>query len=344
MNKKKLLSIGISVILILGIVGGVFIAKSHKSVNKEPEVKTGKTKDTTDYEKIYKVTEEQIAEAILTDEERADFTSRLEKMNVKKLSKTDRKDLKALATEVQDKFNASNEILETEMSTFAASIPQGTENYEADFLQKQYMILGEVATLKENEQYQSAYNMFLDIENAIKDYLLEHTGEEIVIVNQVEANTSSKPAANKNNTNTNTAASNTNGNNNAGSANVTGNTTVNNSNSNSANTGNTSSSNNTPTPTPTPTPSQPSTPTPAPSTPPSTPVSGSDSLAQQIVGELTYGPDGNLDAATKSRIRTYCNQVEAEYAASPESSTMDIFDWTAEHGYYAYSVYYTWIY
>lgn len=229
-KKHMIIAIASAAVVATGAVTGGIVYHNHQTkqaaIVAEKE-KTQEKKDASEYQQMFKTAQEQLAEAILSDEERAAYTEDLLKFEKDAYSDKEKTSLKKLAKEISQKFDESEEILNDEMKAYSDALPKDI-TFADEFTAEQFSALGEVKTLMKEQKYQSAYNKFIGIETSVTAYLNDQ-GKEIVVA---EENTNSKAAERKAALKKSAAASN------AISSNTTASTTG--GNNNTFNTGNTS--------------------------------------------------------------------------------------------------------
>lgn len=223
-KKHMIIAIASAAVVVTGAVTGGIVYHNHQTkqaaITAEKE-KAQEKKEASEYQQMFKTAQEQLAEAILSDEERAAYTEDLLKFEKDAYSDKEKTSLKKLAKEISQKFDESEEILNDEMKTYSDALPKDV-TFADEFTAEQFSALGEVKTLMKEQKYQSAYNKFIGIETSVTAYLNDQ-GKEIVVA---EENTNSKTAERKaalkksavtsNAISSNTTASTTGGNTNTG--------------------------------------------------------------------------------------------------------------------------------
>lgn len=221
-KKHMIIAIASAAVIATGAVTGGIVYHNYQAkqaaITAEKE-KTQEKEETSEYQQLFKTAQEQLAEAILSDEERAAYTEDLLKFEKDAYSDKEKTSLKKLAKEISQKFDESEEILNDEMKAYSDALPKDV-TFADEFTAEQFSALGEVKTLMKEKKYQSAYNKFIGIETSVTAYL-NAQGKEIVVA---EENTNSKAAERKaalkksavtsNAISSNTTASTTGGNNN----------------------------------------------------------------------------------------------------------------------------------
>lgn len=221
-KKHMIIAIASAAVIATGAITGGIVYHNHQTkqaaITAEKE-KAQEKKEASEYQQMFKTAQEQLAEAILSDEERAAYTEDLLKFEKDAYSDKEKTSLKKLAKEISQKFDESEEILNDEMKAYSDALPKDV-TFADEFTAEQFSALGEVKTLMKEKKYQSAYNKFIGIETSVTAYL-NAQGKEIVVA---EENTNSKAAERKaalkksavtsNAISSNTTASTTGGNNN----------------------------------------------------------------------------------------------------------------------------------
>lgn len=191
MKKKQIIALIAAVVVAAGAVTGGVVYHNHtKDVAKTEVVE----KDKTDYSAMYKTAQEQLAEAILSDDERSAYTEDLLKYEKDSYTDKEKTSLKKLAEEISQKFDESEDILNDEIKTYSAALPQDV-TFADDFFAEQFSALGEVKSLMKEQKYQSAYNKFIGIETSVTAYLSEQGTEVVVAEESTDTKTAERKAA-----------------------------------------------------------------------------------------------------------------------------------------------------
>ena len=349
MKKKQIIALIAAVVVVAGAVTGGVVYHNHTKDTAKTETEE---LDKTDYSAMYKTAQEQLAEAILSDDERSAYTEDLLKYEKDSYTDKEKSSLKKLAEEISQKFDESEDILNDEIKTYSVTLPQDV-TFADDFFAEQFSALGEVKSLMKEQKYQSAYNKFIGIETSVTAYLSEQGTEVVVAEESTDTKTAERKAALKKSATTSnaiasnaTASASGNGNT-AGTGNIsnTGNTGMTGGNSSTSASGSNSSSGNG-----------------SSSMIPYTEEEFNNLRKQQEEmiknGQTTYDPSGNsvtpdqyptraeveaYIAAADAAYQQYCDSENAEIAAGHRPAgtfLMDEYTWSLSNtGYSQYGCY-----
>lgn len=165
MSKKVVALIAIAAVL---VVGG-FVYKTY--ADNQAEVKT-EAKEKADLKKSYEEAKNELAETILTEEDRTALSDELSAYESKldSLTEDETADLKSLTAKISKKYKNSDQTLEDSFQVFVA-YPSDETYYSDEFKTNAKSILTELNALRKEGKYQSAYNKFTELNTSYSAYV-----------------------------------------------------------------------------------------------------------------------------------------------------------------------------